>query len=136
MRKGTPTVCFYDADCGVCTVMALWAARVARAGALQVRPNRDVTALPAGVTPELTDATVVVVTPQGQVCTRTRAVAAVLGVLPFGAPLAWAMLVPGVRHLLDRCYDFVAVRRAKLSALLGMTVCKVDVASRTAPPSE
>lgn len=118
------TTCFYDGDCGVCTALSEWGQRVI-GQRVDMRPNSDREALPPGVTHETTDRSIVVVTPDGRVLTRVRAVAAVARLLPGGPMYAWVLLVPGLRQLFGLGYDYVSAHRRQISERLGMTACKV-----------
>ncbi|AKT36250.1 DCC1-like thiol-disulfide oxidoreductase family protein [Chondromyces crocatus] len=129
----------YDADCGVC----LWLARVLRRldlrGHVTFQGNDDrrgllvrrtpsgpvkSAPLPAAITEELVDRTIVVVDPAGKIFVRSRAIVEILRVLPLGW-LALPLALPGVSHLLDGLYDAVASRRHRISVLMGKTACGI-----------
>jgi predicted DCC family thiol-disulfide oxidoreductase YuxK len=142
----------YDVDCGVC----LWLSRVLKRldlrGNLTFQGNDDLEglvtmggaetppkppqgsvlasierrALPAEVTSSLVESTVVVVDPRGRVSTRARAVAEVVGALPLGWLVAWAMKLPGVVQLLGVMYDLVATRRQRISVAMGKGACGIE----------
>jgi predicted DCC family thiol-disulfide oxidoreductase YuxK len=120
----------YDADCGVCLWLCRVLARLDLRHHLTFQGNDDLSALPAGVTQELVQTTVVAVGPGGKVATRARAVANVIGALPLGWLVAWAMRLPGVVHLLGVLYDAVAARRQRISVLMGKEACGIE------PPHE
>ncbi|MDC0749539.1 DCC1-like thiol-disulfide oxidoreductase family protein [Polyangium mundeleinium] len=127
----------YDEDCGVC----LWLARLARrldahhhltfqgngdlSGLLRGKADGSVEKadLPAGITEELVQNTIVVVDAKGTVFTRSRGIAEIVRALPFGQPLAFVMRLPGLSNLLDVFYDAFAKRRANISVLVGMDAC-------------
>jgi len=140
----------YDVDCGVC----LWTTRLLKRldahkhlafqgnddlGRL-LRPKSDGTVesvdLPAGVTEELVQSSVVVVDTDGKIATRGRAVAEVLRALPFGAPIAFFMGLPGLSAIFDRLYDAFAKRRTNVSVLLGMDACGVPQPEEGAAAAE
>jgi hypothetical protein len=56
----------------------------------------------------------------GETFTRSRAIAATIGVLPLGAVPGLVLRTPGVAWLADRVYDFGSHRRGAISAWLGM----------------
>jgi predicted DCC family thiol-disulfide oxidoreductase YuxK len=94
----------YDADCGVCQASVAWAKERDRRGALQFIGN-DAAELPAGVSLEETEHTVVVID---------------------GArKLVRAVRVPGIRQIANVGYDAFARRRHRVSAALGMRACAV-----------
>jgi len=53
-------------------------------------------------------------------------VAEVVGALPLGVLVAWAMKLPGVVHLLGVLYDFIAARRQRISVAMGKEACGID----------
>lgn len=133
----------YDADCGVC----LWLSRVLKhldlRHHLTFQGNDDVAELlvtgkggvyripaPKGLTPEVVLGSVVAVDRQGNAFTRSRAVSEVIAALPLGWSVAWIMRLPGISHLLDLLYDFIANRRQRLSVLMGKDACGIT------PPHE
>ena len=126
----------YDTDCGVCLLICRVVKRLDALELLRFRGNDELAppgeagaeeqaprSVPAAVTAELVQTTVVVVDPSGAFSTRGRAAAAIVGVLPLGRPISWFLRVPGISHLLDLFYDAVAVRRFRLSELLGYGTC-------------
>ena len=127
----------YDEDCGVCLWLARLAKRLDAHHHLTFQGNGDLAALsrgkadgtiekvdlPAGITAELVQNTIVVVDGKGTVFTRSRGIAEIVRALPFGRPLAFVMRLPGVSHLLDVFYDAFARRRADISVLVGMDAC-------------
>lgn len=126
----------YDTDCGVCLLICRVVKRLDALELLRFRGNDELAppgeagaeeqaprSVPAAVTAELVQTTVVVVDPSGAFFTRGRAAAEIVGVLPLGRPISWFLRVPGISHLLDLFYDAVAVRRFRLSELLGYGTC-------------
>jgi predicted DCC family thiol-disulfide oxidoreductase YuxK len=113
----------YDVDCGVCQASVAWAKKRDPKGALQFVGN-DVLELPAGVSREETEHTMVVVD-GGRKLVRADGVARVLRELP-GWSLAGAVLrAPGIRGLANWGYDRFARNRHRISAALGMRACAV-----------
>lgn len=127
----------YDADCGICLWLARLVRRLDHLDHLTLQGNDEIEAVlrrgadgsieraapPASLTPELVSETVVTVAPDGSIATRARAVADVVAALPLGRPIAFVMRLPGLVHLLDALYGFVAARRHRLSELCGMAAC-------------
>lgn len=132
----------YDTDCGVCLWLTRLLERLDLRGNLTFQGNDDLEGLarrnasgalfrdplPEGITDELVAATVVAVDPRGRVFTRARAVAEVVQALPLGWTIAWAMRLPGVVQLLGLVYDFIAVRRIRISVAMGKGACGIDAA--------
>ncbi|MRG94785.1 DUF393 domain-containing protein [Polyangium spumosum] len=127
----------YDEDCGVCLWLARLAKRLDAHHHLTFQGNGDLEGLargkadgavervdlPAGITAELVQDTIVVVDEKGTVFTRSRGIAEIVRALPFGRPLAFVMRLPGIGALLDVFYDAFARRRADISVLVGMDAC-------------
>lgn len=131
----------YDVDCGIC----LWTARVCRRldkrGLLVFQGNDDLEGLtrrkadgstervdlPPGVTAELVQSSVVVVGGQGTVFTKSRALAEIIRIFPFGSPVAMLMCLPGIAQILDVFYSAFAVRRTRVSELCGLNACGVPM---------
>lgn len=132
----------YDADCGVC----LWIARILKRldirGQLTFQGNDDLGELlirrraggaverapmPSEATAELVGGTVLAIRADGHVSTRGRAVTEALLALPFGW-LALPLLLPGVSHALDAVYDVIALRRQRISVLMGKQSCGIPLA--------
>lgn len=113
----------YDVDCGVCQASVAWARKRDRKGAFQFVGN-DAAELPAGVSREETEHTMVVLD-GGRKLVRAEGVARVLQELR-GWALAGAILrAPGIRSLADRGYVRFARNRHRVSAALGMRACAV-----------
>jgi predicted DCC family thiol-disulfide oxidoreductase YuxK len=90
-------------------------------------------AVPAVVTRELVDQTVVVVDEHEKVFTRSAAVAEIFAALPFGGFVAAIIRLPGVSALMNASYDAFAKRRFAVSALLGMSECGIPLPEEEAP---
>jgi predicted DCC family thiol-disulfide oxidoreductase YuxK len=113
----------YDADCGVCQASVAWARARDRRGVFQFVGN-DAAELPAGVSLEETEHTVVVLDGAHKF-TRGEAVARILHELR-GWSVAGALLrVPGIRRLANWGYDRFAKNRHRVSAALGMRACAI-----------
>ena len=130
---------YYDADCGVCFQIVRILARLDAFDKLEILPNTDTSRLPANVTPELLDATIVVIDEDsGTVLTRVHAVSAILRSLPFGHPPGLMLLIPGIHQVANSAYDSFAKNRAQISTFLGYGVCGVPSQISTAaaePPA-
>jgi len=130
----------YDADCGICFQICRVLARLDGFERLQFVGNDERERIPAGLSDQLLDQTVVVLAPDGQHWERERAVSAILSALPFSAfGLGLLLRVPGLAQLGRWGYDLVAERRHQVSARLGLGVCGVEQhapAPLAAPPAE
>lgn len=93
-------------------------------------------ALPAEISDELAGETVVAVDEDGKVFTRGRAVTAVVRALPFGSILSLPLRIPGISHLLDALYRFVAPRRFAISESFGMAACGIPIRADEAASGE
>lgn len=130
----------YDADCGIC----LWIARVLKRadlrGHLAFQGNHRTDLLfvrkpdgtieskeyPKDLKPEITNNTIVVVTADGAIHTKSRAVAAVARPVLFGWTKTIIFRIPGLSILWDKYYDAIATRRHRISELVGLGVCGVS----------
>lgn len=140
----------YDEDCGVCLLIARLLVRLDLRGNLTFQGNGSLDelvargedgsvvtrAMPAEVTPELVDGTVLAIDVEGRVATKSRAVSEVIAALPLGWLVAWIMRVPGISNLLDVLYDAFATRRARVSVAIGKEACGVPLDDEgEAPPA-
>ncbi|HKO89942.1 MAG TPA: DCC1-like thiol-disulfide oxidoreductase family protein, partial [Polyangiaceae bacterium] len=99
----------YDADCGICFQICRVLARWDGFQRLQFVGNDERERIPAGLSEELLDQTLVVVAPDGKHWQRERAVSAVLSALPFSAfGLGLLLRVPGIAQLARWGYVTVA----------------------------
>jgi len=113
----------YDADCGVCQASVAWAKKRDHRGVLQFVGN-DVAELPAGVSRDETEHTMVVLDGSEKLV-RAAGVARILHELG-GWRVAGAILrAPGMRRLADWGYDRFAENRHRVSAALGMRACQI-----------
>ena len=130
----------YDADCGICFQICRVLTRLDGCGRLQFVGNDERERIPAGLSDELLDQTVVVVAPDGRHWERERAVSAVLNALPFSAfGLGLVLRIPGVAQLARWGYAAVAEKRHAISARLGLGQCGVEPPRSVplaAPPEE
>ena len=128
----------YDEDCGVCGASVHWLE--ARDPSLKLVGNGAET-LPKGVAREETGETVFVVDEaSGQQWKRARAIAKLLRGLPGWRALGYRLLgvvlvLPVVGWFAGLGYDAFARRRHRVSAALGMGVCKVPARRHTASGS-
>ena len=118
----------YDQDCGVCGATAHWL--VTRDPSIKLVGN-GAESLPAGVAREETGETVFVVDEStGVQWKRAEAIAKLLRGLPGWHAVGYRILgvlmsLPVVRWFARIGYDTFARRRHRVSAALGMGVCKV-----------
>jgi predicted DCC family thiol-disulfide oxidoreductase YuxK len=125
MRRRLPRrVVFYDSSCGVCHQLARLLRRLDHLGKLRLLGNDDPTLLPAGVTAEDVQRTIIVTDLAGaRVWTRQEAIAQILRALPFGILPARILGLPGVSGLAGLLYDAFAARRHLVSQALGYAAC-------------
>lgn len=137
----------YDADCGVCLLVARVFKRLDLRGNLTFQGNDDLDALsrreggeikrskmPGEITFELVQETVIAVDPSGRVALRSRALSEMIQAIPLGFTVAWIMRLPGVVSVLDKGYDFIAQRRMHISVALGKEACGIPGLSDAPPP--
>jgi predicted DCC family thiol-disulfide oxidoreductase YuxK len=116
-------VVVYDADCGVCQASVAWLQRRDRRSVFQFVGN-DAALLPAGVSLEETEHTVVVLDGPRKFV-RGAAVSRLLRELRGWSVLGNALRAPGIKQLANLAYDQFAKRRHKVSAAFGLNACKV-----------
>jgi predicted DCC family thiol-disulfide oxidoreductase YuxK len=138
-RRSRARTVFYDADCGICTLVIRVLARMDTHRRLRFLANRDLAALPAGVDPRLLEQTILVVDPDlpdapKRRWTRSDAFAEIFGALPLGRWWAWPLRVPLARALAGRVYDLVSRHRTAISTFLGLAACGVPPAAGPGRP--
>ena len=116
-------VVVYDADCGVCQASVSWVRRRDRRNAVGFIGN-DAAALPAGVSREETEHTIVVLD-GGRKFVRAEGVSRILRELRGWSALGAVLRTPGVRQLANLGYDAFARRRHRVSLALGLRACAV-----------
>jgi predicted DCC family thiol-disulfide oxidoreductase YuxK len=115
----------FDADCGICMFVCRVLERLDPFQRLSFVSNGDRARFPESIPSELLDRTLVVILPDGRLATEGRAVFEVLRALPFGIFLGWWLRVPGLAGWGNSLYRLVARNRARISARLGLTACRV-----------
>jgi predicted DCC family thiol-disulfide oxidoreductase YuxK len=134
-RRGRARQVFYDADCGICTLVVRVLARMDTHRRLSWISNRDPAALPAGVDVALLERTILVVDPErDRRWTRSDGFAEIFRALPLGGWWSWPLRLPLVRGLAGRAYDLVARHRTAISTWLGLAACGVPSPSRPSVP--
>jgi predicted DCC family thiol-disulfide oxidoreductase YuxK len=134
-RRKRRLTLFFDAGCGVCFQIARLLARLDRLGRVRFASSAD--PLPAGVTTEQLDRSIVVVDDaSGRITTRADGMATILRELPVGWLWSLPLRLPGLRQLANAVYDAFAVRRQKVSIGLGLAACGVPGAPKPAPLPE
>ncbi len=121
----------YDADCGVCQASVAWVRSRDQRSAIEFLGN-DATDLPAGVSREETEHTIVVLD-CAQKLVRAEGVARILRELGGWSALGALLRVPGVRQLANLGYDAFARRRHRVSAALGLRACKIGEGPTSSP---
>ncbi|MFO0658665.1 MAG: DCC1-like thiol-disulfide oxidoreductase family protein [Polyangiaceae bacterium] len=128
MEKILPArVVIYDGMCGICLQICRVLKRLDNLGKLEFVPNYAHDRLPAGVTPELCEQTVVVASRDGSKhWVRGEAVSRIFRSLPYGWAVARVLDLPGIRSLLDTAYRAVAERRQSISVAIGLDACGIE----------
>jgi predicted DCC family thiol-disulfide oxidoreductase YuxK len=123
-RGKQPLTLIFDADCGVCFLICRVLRRLDPLARIRFIGNDERTQIPEALTDDLLDQSIVVITADGRHLMRERAVAAVLGALPFGAlGLGLFVRLPGVASLVRFGYDLIARNRQQISAHWGLGAC-------------
>jgi predicted DCC family thiol-disulfide oxidoreductase YuxK len=127
-------VVIYDAGCGVCTHVMRALARRDRDARLTWISNQERAAIPADVTPELLEQTILVIDPAtGRRWTRAEAMHQALVALSGWRWVAWILVVPGVRTLAGLFYDWFSRNRTDISVRLGLAACEVPRRTARSP---
>ena len=121
----------YDADCGVCQASVAWVRSRDPRSAIEFVGN-DAADLPAGVSREETEHTIVVLD-GAQKLVRAEGVARILRELRGWSALGAALRAPGVRQLANLGYDAFARRRHRVSAALGLRACQIGEGPASSP---
>ncbi|MBK9261392.1 MAG: DUF393 domain-containing protein [Polyangiaceae bacterium] len=140
----------YDVDCGICMWTARLCKRLDKRGLLVFQGNDDLEGLsrrkadgsidradlPAAVTADLVQTSVVVVDAHGKVFTKSAAIAEIVRVMPFSSPVAFLMRLPGIAQILDVFYNAFAARRTRVSELCGLNACGIPLPADSAESEE
>jgi hypothetical protein len=120
-----PVTFYYDADCGICSALAIWATRNTSATLASIQANEP-ELVAQGVVRENLLAEAYAISPAG--LTRgAPAVATLLAVAraPYARCIGRAMTLPLIDHLAGVAYRAVAKHRARLSRCLGLESCRL-----------
>jgi predicted DCC family thiol-disulfide oxidoreductase YuxK len=120
---GAPLGVIFDADCGVCQASVDWLQRRDPGGRFRFIGN-DAPELPAGVSREETEHTVIVLDGQRKLV-RAEAVARLLCEIKSYRALGRLLRAPGFLQLANFAYDRFARNRHRISATLGLRACAV-----------
>jgi predicted DCC family thiol-disulfide oxidoreductase YuxK len=135
-QRGRARTVFYDADCGVCTLVVRVLSRMDVHRRLRWISNRDLAALPAGFDPAPLEQTILVVDRDApdRRWTRADAFAEIFAALPFGRWWSWPLRLPLVRTVAGRGYDLIARHRTAISTWMGLAACGVPSPSSPKGP--
>ncbi|MBM4374816.1 MAG: DUF393 domain-containing protein [Deltaproteobacteria bacterium] len=134
-KTGTrPIRVLYDEDCGMCLWLARLLKRLDRHENVTFVGNGavsrgDALGLPADVTPELVDRTIVVLTADGRAHVDAGALSELLRALPLLGWLGLVISLPGIRSLTRAIYQRIAAKRLDISVACGLGACGLE-----APP--
>lgn len=140
--KGTyPIRVLYDDDCGMC----LWLARLLKRldGRENVRfvangevARGEVSDLPAAVTAEAVERSIVVVTPEGVAYEDALALSHIFRALPLCGAIGRFIALPVVKSLFAALYRRVAAKRLDISVACGLGACGVPTSDSEASAQE
>lgn len=114
---------YFDADCGICTKLALVVQRYARQP-LELVPMHTAVPATVGVSEERYWVSAHFVTAAGREFHDGASVTRVLRLVPGGWLFA-VLDVPGVSRLRDAGYYLVARNRHRISRFLGLAECRI-----------
>lgn len=108
---------FYDADCAFCSRIARWLAPILSTRDLAVAPLQDPRVGPLlGLSPEELLCELKFLLSDGRQFGGASAVIAVAQEIWWARPLVWASRIPGMSHVLDTAYRWVAAQRSCAAA--------------------
>lgn len=122
-KRAKALTVYFDAGCGICFQVARVLARMDAHALLTFVPNTDAERLPAGVTPELVEKTIVVTEEDGRQRTRAAAFAQIFRSIPGGSLVSAPLSLPPIGALAGGVYDSVARNRQRISMSLGLAAC-------------
>jgi predicted DCC family thiol-disulfide oxidoreductase YuxK len=123
----TALTVIYDADCGVCFAICRVLKRLDLGERLHFVGNVEREKIPADISDELMDQTVVVIDGSGRYLLRERGVSAILSALPlWSLGFGLVLRLPGVDLLVRAAYGAFARQRHEVSAWLGLGSCGVS----------
>jgi predicted DCC family thiol-disulfide oxidoreductase YuxK len=120
LPSGTPTVCIFDGDCGICQASVRLAGRLHARVDFIAFQSFDFAHAEAGLTLERSESEVLVVTPSGKVFGGAAAVAQILRVswvAPLGVVLDSRLVLPVAGFI----YRWVARNRSHLPQACGVS---------------
>jgi hypothetical protein len=85
----------------------------------------EVEGLPAEVTPEVVERTIVVVTADGRAHLDAAGISEILRALPLLGCLGWVVSLPGLRSLASALYYRIAAKRLDISVACGLGACGI-----------
>lgn len=117
----TQSTLLYDETCGFCTTVVQWVSRQKRGDQIRVVPCQFAVLTGSHPVSE-TDclASIQLFSSEGDLATKGQAVARVMGILWNARWPEQVARVPGIRHLLDLGYTFIAVNRHRLPGIKQM----------------
>lgn len=122
------SIVIYDGDCGICNATAEWIEAHDTGERLDCIPfqTAELQAISPGLTPEMASRMAWIVNSKGRRYGGSRAVFEILKRLPgvCGA-MGWLGANPIICLLVEPFYRLFAANRHRVSAMLGLTVCKV-----------
>lgn len=128
----------YDGECGICSETRLWCEARDRADRMTFVPfqTADLAELSPGLTRAEAARRAILVRPDGVRYGGARAAFEVLKRLPgLWGVIGWLGANPVVSLIVEPFYRVIAANRHRLSARLGLTVCRVpDRPRRETPP--
>jgi predicted DCC family thiol-disulfide oxidoreductase YuxK len=130
---GRPLRVVYDDSCGICLWLARLLKRLDRRDNITFIASSDTHKLPAAVTSEMTEKSMVVVDAAGKAHTEASALSQILRSLPLLGPLGRLLRVPPIRQLARVLYFKVADNRVAISVACGLGACGLPSPLDTAP---
>lgn len=121
-------VVVYDADCGVCFLIARVLRRLDPEGRIRFVPNDDPGSFPASVDASRVEHTMVVTDEAGtRAWEEEAALAQIARCLPYGVLAARLIELPFIRPFVKLAYQSFALRRKRVSEALGYGACGVPL---------
>lgn len=126
---------YFDGDCGFCRAWVdRWSPRLGARGFAFVPMQTEAARRVLGLAPGEVPAEMKLVLPDGRTLGGIHAVAGLYRPFAWGWPLWLATRTPGLRQLAEAGYRFIARRRHRLAAALGLPA-QCETAGATKIPS-
>ena len=137
MVHGSPITLIYDSDCGLCHYIVRIFKRLDVFGKISIYGNEWKNLIDPKYDIIRTQSILVFKNSNPNIIySKHNAFFQLLNRLPFGFLFGWILLIPGISHLVNLCYKYIAENRAKISKKFGLNECGVNYKVDITLPSQ